>query len=216
MSEVAVCFLTYRRTEYALPCLESLVRNLACTGGWHLHIADNGSSVEHVNALVDMARSFGVEPSVSIAQGGGYGHNYNVATQMLHSTYDVIMPLEDDWRLLTLTNIDQYIAAAKERNACVRVGSLGIVGRLFGELVHYGGHFYLEFDPNSPDQYVFSGNPRIETRDWERAVGPWPEGLRAGETEITVAARKAARTRVLWPLGIESFGLFAHIGAVKA
>jgi len=216
MPNVAICFLTYKRTHYAVPALISVLENLHSAYPIFLHIADNNSPPEHVETLLNIARKYPLQGvSVSVAKGGGYGNNYNVATQSVHAYADYIIPLEDDWKLVQPLDVDTFVFDLQERSGCIRLGNIGLVGRIYAELININERLYWRLDPKSPDQYIFSGNPRIETVGWERMVGPWPTGLTAGETEIAVGTRMSARTNVLWPFGLKPSEYFVHMGTEK-
>ena len=78
------------------------------------------------------------------------------------------------------------------------------------------GLWWLALDPDSPEPHVFAGHPRLELAEWERYVGPWPEGLAAGPTEFEVAHRREARMGVAWPIDLikPTGDAFVHIGTV--
>jgi uncharacterized cupredoxin-like copper-binding protein len=193
------------------------LENIRCSDHLSVHIADNGSSPDHVEALLRIAKKAGVERiTTSIAEGGGYGRNYNVATQVIHESSDILLMLEDDWELMHPFDLSQHIQTLEMVEGCIRLGHLSITQGIVAELRNFGGSLYWHLLPNSPDQYVFTGHPRLETRAWEVAVGPWPEGLGAGAVELLVCGRPAARTNVLWPVGQASGEVFAHIGTEHA
>ena len=218
MANVVVCLLTYKRTEYALATLKGLAENLQSTEPVSLCIADNGSPDEHVDALTAFSYTIPLfkETIVNLAYGGGYGFNYNKATQVLHDRFQIIIPLEDDWVLQRPFCIDEYVQILQEHSACIRLGNIGVVQGIKANLVKIRKHLFWELDPQSRDQYIFCGGPRIETVAWERAVGPWPKNLPAGEVELRVGSRIAARSNVLWPIEHYPGRLFAHIGEIRA
>ena len=216
MPNVAICLLTYKRTEYALKTVRAALSNVWCSYPLYLHIADNGSGREHIDAIKAEASKYALAGiGVSEALGGGYGHNYNVATQHLHPYVDYILMLEDDWILNKPLDLDRLIGVLAAGDACIRLGNIGVVQGIYASLIVQGSQMFWELNAKSPDQYIFSGNPRFETRGWERAVGPWPENLSPGETELAVGRRVAARSRVFWPLGQSPFEVFGHIGAER-
>lgn len=232
---VAVCFLTYSpdadhaRVGYARRCLLALLDQLKYRNGELLwHIADDGSFPGHLEALVDICRSRGVEPTVSNTGHLGYGANMNQATQVIHDIADVVMPIEEDWELVREFDISDFVDVLiqpPEDNDndinCIRLGYLGWSNKVTGWLAQKAGQTFFYFDPNCQETHVFAGHPRIETVAFEKRVGPWPEGLRPGFTEMEVCNRRESREGIAWPMdaGINASqnyaNLFAHIGEVQ-
>jgi hypothetical protein len=243
MPEHSVCVTIYtcNRVEYAIKTISALGKHLRTKYPLSVHVADDYSTPDlaYANAS-DVGRimqaikaSFKSNPPVSWTFGerSGYGGNYNRATQMTHNIADIHIPIEEDWQLLRALNIDPLIDVLDNCNSghvgeyigCIRLGNLGSTQELRGSIKHSGTQTLLVLDPRSPEPHVFAGHPRIETRDFQKAVGPWPENIEAGATEFTVAHRYEARTGVAWPLSILRSGsefnggdLFAHIGSEKA
>lgn len=238
-AKVAVCFLTYTpsmdhpRVQYAQQCLYALTRNLHYREGELLwHIADDGSPSEHVEKLKEIIiRNTGAEPTISVTGHEGYGANMNHATQVLHPLVDIIMPLEEDWELVREFDISNLALALTEGEAvygysesisCIRLGYLGWTNDLGGYLVQHAGQTFLRFNEEfCKETHVFAGHPRIETVAFEKRVGPWPEGLKAGYTEMEVCKMDAARSGIAWPLdaGVNASQdyctLFAHVGEIQ-
>jgi LmbE family N-acetylglucosaminyl deacetylase len=229
--KVAIVLLTWSpsienpRSEYARRTLESVLENVDPGGmDLHLHIADDGSDPLHVSALVEIARFHGFEPTITNAERGGYGRSYNLATARLHSEYDLIMPIEDDWLLTRRIELEPLANAIEKSNGeirCIRLGYIGFTQELRGRFCSAADQLFLVLDPNSPEPHVFAGHPRLETVEFERTLGVWPEGLGAGATEWELVHRWDSRVGVAWPvdLGIPASqargAMFAHIGTVQ-
>lgn len=223
MNDLAVVLLTYAssvkspRHEYAVRTMEALVKYVRYSGNIHWHIADDGSPEEHILALHPPGGA-----TVTSANRSGYGASFNLATQALHSTCKYYLMVEDDWELTRELNLDPLVAALDEGLNCIRLGYVGWTQDLWGKFIAKANQTFLLLDSESPEPHVWSGHPRLETVDFQRRVGPWPEGLDPGSTEFTVAKRTAAREGIAWPmdLGIRAGQvhgtLFAHIGAVQA
>lgn len=227
---ITVGLLTYApsvahpRAEYARKTLESTLQYLDPGDNiLQFHIADDGSDSKHIELLTAICRNAGYEPTYSNAERGGYGKSYNLMCQTVHQISDLVIPLEDDWELTRPLKLE-YLAKALDENPdirSIRLGYLGITQPLLGTVAFRSGMTYLLLDPNSPEPHVFCGHPRIETVDYERDIGAWPEGKRAGETEWEVTHRWAARTGVAWPLDIgipasQDWGsIYSHIGSVS-
>lgn len=219
---LCIMLLTYDRMEYAKITLNAVMSKLKYTRGRvRIHIATDGDTDEYMNELLALADGYVDNPTKSNAHRRGYGANYNLATQVIHQM-DVkyVLPLEDDWECLRELDADTFtLALDSGKFACVRLGYLGYTQRLDGSVVAADGGHYLLLNPHSPEPHVFAGHPRIETVAWEREVGPWVEGIKAGSTEFEVAHRFEARNGVAWPMSVDprdGYGVFAHIGSEKA
>lgn len=221
MSKIAVVLLTYNRLEYAQRTLGEAMRYLETEEHEFVwHVASDGDSDAYIDAVINRhhwGRSG--RPSVTNSERGGYGKNFNLAMQVAHTECEYVLPLEDDWELTLPLNVDPIIEDMEGLHiGCARLGYIGYTQELRGTLRHGKCGHWLQFDPESPEPHVFAGHPRIEARWWSREVEPWPEGLAPGETEFSVAHRKAARRYVAWPLDLvpPSGGVFAHIGTVRS
>jgi hypothetical protein len=212
--------LTYDRFDVAKRTLESVAANLKHSGPIWMHIADDGSSQEYRDALLDIAhKCYGENVSITNSERTGYGGNFNVASKMVHHIADVILPLEDDWQMVRELNVDPIVTVLREGHFnCVRMAYLGYLKDLWGIFRHHEWLHWLEFAPNSPEQHVFTGGPRLETAEFEQAIGPWPENIDQGDTEISVCTRPVSRQKVAWPVDLIKPGgdLFKHIGQFKA
>jgi len=222
---LAVVMLTYAsgidspRHEYAKITASSLKKNLRYSGDIRWHIAHDGSPDECIKEYQDIW----CDASVSNSFRNGYGASYNLATQTLHYQCDYLLMVEDDWELLKELNLDPMVAALDEGLGCIRLGYLGWTQELGGYLAKMADHTYLVFDPESSEPHVWAGHPRLETKDFQRKVGPWPEHYDPGSTEFVVAGRQATRIGpVAWPMDMginasqQCANMFAHIGAVQA
>jgi len=217
---IAVILLTYNRLRYAQTTLARVAENLQASEPIWLHIADDGSSQQYRDTLLHQAHDlYGDNVSITDSERSGYGASYNLATQVVHTLADLVLPLEDDWELTRPFNLDLAAAALRDGTfGCVRLGYIGCTQELRGSFVSAHGLWWLGLDPDSPEPHVFAGHPRLEHREWQRTVGPWPEGLAAGETEFVVAHRPQARTGVAWPVDLvrASGDAFVHIGTIQA
>jgi hypothetical protein len=207
------------RQRYAEATLAAAFKHLKSSEPIWCHIADDGSAPEYRSHLWDLAGAYaGDLRSISNSERRGYGGNYNQASWFTHQLADVsaLLHLEDDWVLTRDLDLDPLVTVLKNepRIGMIRMGWIGYTHPLRAEFVWTQGQHYLLLDPQSPSQYVFSGGPRLETVDWARSVGPWPEGLPAGETELAVCGRPAARQGVAWPIEIvgPQGHLWEHIG----
>lgn len=224
-----VMLLTYApdmdspRKDYARETLMSTLKALDYPGQISVHIADDGSPEMHRERLREIAGGYPFVKGITVtnAERGGYGHSYNLATQVIHlHEGTIILPLEDDWRAVGPLNIRQHVQALMTGEVgCIRLGYLGLTGALRGTVRPIAGMPYLVFDGDSSERHVAAGHPRLETIEWQRSVGPWPERdregkpLDAGTVEFIWCGREAARRGVAWPM---RDGPYAHIGTVQA
>lgn len=227
---IAVILYTYSpagdpgasRAQYASATLRALFTKLRTDAHdlW-LHVADDGSTPEYREQMWDLAGHYcGDRRTITNSERRGYGGSYNSASHVVHQLAGVeaILQMEDDWILERPLDLDPLVTAlhADPRMGCIRMGALGYFHPLRAEFLWVNGAHYLLFDPTSPSQYIFSGGPRLETVAWARSVGPWPEMMPAGETELAICGRPAARQGVAWPVDlVKPVGdLFSHIGTV--
>lgn len=215
---LTICLLTYNRFDYAKITLESVLKNLRFTDKLSVHVADDGSPSGYVEALRDIVDS-DISFSSSNSARGGYGANYNLAMQTVHQWSQFVLPLEDDWELVKQLPLNKLCKDLMIiGGGCIRLGYLGFTQELRGKVVRGQEDVYLRLDSESSEPHVFTGHPRLETTEWARLVGPWPEGLGAGATEFAVSKLLAARQRIFWPMELvkPSGNMFAHIGTERA
>lgn len=227
LPRLTILLLTYApdvshpRSEYARMTLRSALDGICYDGDVWVHIADDGSDPEHVERLQELAGGYAHVRGVgtSNAQRSGYGASYNLATQQVHLANGLVLPLEDDWVLSGMLDLNRYARALLlpiKTIGCIRLGYLGYTQRLRGSFVSVEGEHYVLLDPDSEERHVAAGHPRLETVEWERAVGPWPEGLDPGTTEFEWCGYPEARKGVAWPVVTPPGGWFHHIGTVQA
>lgn len=233
--DLAIVLLTYggtaERQMYAERTLRTTLDRVHYSGDLFVHIADDGSPQVYRESLFDLASAHTPNRvSVTNAERGGYGRNYNLATQVVHTFAEIVLPLEDDWELVTDLNLDPLVEALYDpRIGCIRLGYLGFTRDDFrGRLVHVAGGTYFLIDPDNDEPHVFAGHPRLESAAWEREVGPWPErhvdgngdGVPTpGDTEFMVAHRPETRQRVAWPTHLartDGADIFGHIGTIRS
>jgi len=241
---LAVVLLTAHRVGYAVTTAFTTARNLRHDGPVHWHIADDGDDegyIEDVKRGIREGAERNVPITVTNAEGRGYGASFNLASQVVHQVADYVLPLEDDWELLReldTSTIMRMLACGGHQDRrgwqwavpppddfyaqSVRLGYLGYQWPIDAHLFKTDESLWMALDPASRDQNVAAGHPRIETVAYQRAVGPWDEGLNPGATELGWVQRPAARQGVVWPLTLVSLAnsvtgdLFAHIGTERS
>lgn len=227
---LTILLLTYTedadgpRAVYAARALRSALTGLKYSGEIHVHIADDGSPKLHRDRLVEIAGGYDHVHTVGVsnAERSGYGASYNLATQSVHQgdVHGIILPLEDDWELgpwITPFDVDGLVLALLTGSiGCIRMGYLGFTEALRCTIQDVAGTRFLVFDPESPERHISAGHPRLETVAWERAVGPWEEGVDPGTTEFLWCGAPNARKGVAWPLHTHPGGTFVHFGTIQA
>lgn len=222
MPNTVLCMLTYNRPEYARMTLGSILGNIESTDRIHVHIGDDGTGGDYLAQLEDFACQFDIVESVSVSDShrGGYGANFNQASQIVHNVENVkyVLQTEDDWELRRRLSLDTLKAQLDAGLfGCIRLGYLGYTKQISGQVIATpDGISWLLLSPDSEESFIFTGHPRFETIEWEKTIGPWPEGLLPGETEI--ALTPVARHGIVWPMEyVKPTGdCFAHIGAVQS
>lgn len=226
---VTIALLTYEdgARHTAERTLRAALDRITYAGPLSVHIADDGSVDGHVDRLREIAGGYATVEFIGASNAGrrGYGHSFNLMTQVVHLGSDVVLVLEDDWELtrpldlapLVETLLAQSLPYGGPAISCIRLGYLGFTQSLRGEFVHTQAGVMVMLDPDSQEPHIFAGHPRLETVAFERAVGPWPEGLAPGATEFTVCHIPEARRGVAWPLDFgpsaqRADSLFVHIG----
>lgn len=219
VTRLTICLLTYNRFDYAHKTLQNVLENTTYTNGTlHVHIADDGSPGDYVDRLRYLAGCYDKVASVShsITERKGYGGNFNRATNIIHDYSDYVLPLEDDWVLTAPLDLNPIIQDMQSDSdiQCIRLAPVGWTFQQLAEFVGVNFRTYLHLLPESTNQYVFSGNPRVESVLFERSVGLWPESLSPGQTEISVMGRTAARTGIYVPMWC--LPPFKTIGDIKS
>lgn len=216
---IFTCNRPAERADYAFATLDALSK-LRASEPLHLHVADDGSSQSYRDTLCAMAaKTFGDRVTVSNSDGRGYGASFNAATMVTHGLTDLVASVEDDWELQREFDLDPIADVVRAGVfGCVRMAYIGYTQDLRGKFVSHGGLQWLLLDHDSPEPHVFAGGPRLCSVSWERFVGPWPEGMAAGETEFAVAHKPNARRGVAWPVDLiyPRGDVFAHVGTLKA
>lgn len=220
---LCVLLLTYNRFQYAKHALALFLQRAHYSGELSLHVADDGSPSGYTDRLLKaVAKEVPLPAQVTStnSERGGYGKNYNLALQQIHHFAEIILPLEDDWDLQRELDLDPLVRALQEGIGCIRLGYLGWTQELRGKFIHAAGQTFLLLDKDSPEPHIAAGHPRLETREWERFIGPWSEdaSLDPGTTEFEWCHRPQAREGVVWPVDLvhPRGDLFAHVGAVRA
>lgn len=220
MSEPIVIILqTFKRTDVALRTIAAARANLRYDGSLWWYVADDGSPIEHFEAVwqaLDGADRIGGH-----TQRRGYGGNANAAWEHADRIGPLTLWLEDDWELREPLDLWPYAALLMEREdvGMVRLGYINEAR--CGEWWTHAGLGYHDMERMPPDTsfYAFTGHPSLRHRRYREAYGDYPEGLKPGETELQYAYQyrvgPSDGPAIVWPVAYPYGGLFAHIGTVK-
>ena len=215
---VVIVFQTYRRTEYALRTIAAARENLQYSGPLFWYVADDGSSQEHMDAVLNALSGEHVIGWHS--EHSCYGGNCNRAYDVVKEVTPLHLWLEDDWVLTKPVDITPHVALLIECDniGMVRLGYLNteVTGRSFGH--HESIYWLLDRIPVEDRQLVFAGHPHLRhCRYWD-AYGYYPVGVDPWETERAYARqfRGGHGPTIAWPADWPQWGHFQHIGDIKS
>lgn len=213
---ITICFLTYQRTEYALATIR-WARTYLRYPDLHWYIADDGSTQEHDDAVMQALEGEHIIGQHSIRQ--GYGASANQAWSRANEIGPLSFWLEDDWELREPLDLWPYAALLMEDDSVgmVRLGALNteMKGTSFG---HRGAMYWrLERVPSHDGTPVFCGHPSLRHNRYQVSYGSYPEGLTPGDTELAYAYqyRVGNGSSIVWPAELPGRGVFGHIGTIK-
>lgn len=218
MSEPIVIVLqTFKRTDVALRTIAAAKANLRYGGELLWYVADDGSPPEHYQAVLEAVGDVWGAHS----ERRGYGANCNAAWAVANQKSPLTLWLEDDWELRQPLDLYTYAALLMETAeiGMVRLGLLNLDIR--GRTWAHGGLVYWKLDrePHLEGTPVFTGHPSLRHRRYADAYGPYPEGLKPGDTELAYAWQFRIGTPdapgIVWPADYPANGYWGHIGAIK-
>lgn len=220
-----VCMFTRNRTGCAVATAEALLSNLSCSGrALRYVLCDDRSVPGHVDAVVDVFRRHGVEPSVHLNDDGrwGLGASMNRGLEDAFSDSDLCLRIEDDWLLKRHLDVGPWCDAMGP----MRVGSvrMGMMFRRPDELVKAGcGLLYVK--SRRKQNYTFNNQVAIVSKELWLALGKYLENVHPQRAERDMADRYNALTdrgwrppHVCWPEGwntMTQYGegmAFDHVG----
>ncbi len=217
--KVAICFLTYARTEYAIRTIRSTIRHLKYPNlGWY--VADDGSPEEHYKAVMELFENIGVRVFGTHHEKVGPGASWNKAIDEALKQCDIILWLEDDWELNKDLEITPYVKLLmeKENVGMVRMGYMAV--DLDCHTVGHDGIHYLRIEKST--QYAYSGNPSLRHRRYFDAYPRYPTDKNPGECEIyhdhDVRLKVPDGPEIWWPINLPGCGwsCWGHIGTEQS
>lgn len=211
---LAIIFLTYARTEYAVRTIRGVRQFLHYDGPVRWIVADDGSpDPAHLEAVRNELA--GADVADCSSQREGYGARANWAWHSADTFTPFTLWLEDDWELRRDLDLTPYVNLLRTRDdvGVVRLGHLPIGLNLHS--VGHDGRMYLHVQKNT--QYAFSGNPHLKhSRMWQ--AGGYPTGMKPGDTEVAYdwQVRSNGGPAIWWPLAIGDAPYFGHIGTIQS
>lgn len=210
---VIALIITYERTDLAVETIRS-VKSRVQYPNIGFHIADDGSRPGHINRLLEeIGPTYAI--SVSNSRRRGVGSNMNLGMASCLRLADFILWLEDDWvipngQMLDLRPCVQLMLDVP-RVGMVRLGRLS--AGLAGVTIAGADLLWWELSKGK-DTYVFTGNAALRHRRFCQSYGPYPEGLRPGETELAMCAKfnSTDGPSIVWPAWLTQDRMFQHIG----
>jgi hypothetical protein len=213
MPRLAVCLLTYQRTEYAVRTVESMIDNLRYEGEIGFYVADDGSEGAHVFAVMEALEAKEAKVFGSHSERLKSGPSWNRAVKNALEWADYVLWLEDDWELGKELDVTPYVALLTEREdiGMVRLGYLAV--NLKCLTVGHAGRHYLQMSRDT--QYAYSGNPSIRHRRYFDAYEWYPGDSRGpGDCEIWHDGKFRAKAgpEIWWPVDLGGWSVWGHIG----
>jgi len=218
LPNLAICLVTYKRTEQALRTIQGLCDNLLYPKdkrAWFIN--DDGSPPEHPKALRD--KLFGNSEQLlwlntQRYSGGTYnaGKGWNICMGNGYQYSDYVLWMEDDWVLESPLNIERHVRLLEEREDIGIVSYRGFTeGSDLSVRTHAGFH-YLQYFRSGDMPY--SGNPHLRHARFVQTYGVFAEDRNPGDMEQNYNERFCKRSGPeIWrPAEGNPWGIFAHIG----
>ena len=232
---IAICLLTYKRTQEALRTVVSTCEHLKYPSElirWY--VADDGSDFYHHAAVLSALQEQGMqligEHNDRFRKDGTYycGKGWNKGLGICHQYSDFVLWLEDDWVMEADLDLSRYVRLLEERPdvgiVTFRILSVGADVRTIG----WDGEIFLRYDRTT--QYAYSGNPLLRHAKYVKHYGWFAEDRSPGlielhqddmyryreDTEGKFIPREADDGPHIWrPATVDPWGGWHHIGQEK-
>lgn len=234
--EIAIGFVTYKRTAMALETVRTTIENLQYPKdrrGWY--IADDGSDGNHVQKILDLLEQNGEKVigwhserirNKNDENSFHAGKGWNKCLGICHQFSDFVLWLEDDWRLDESLDPSPHVRILMDRED---VGAVTYRILSQGANVHtvgYQGEIYLQYLRET--QYAYSGNPYLRHARYTRSYGWFAEDRNPGLIELHMDDQYRFKMDEgglqyndgkpwIWrPASISIWGSWKHIGSEKS
>lgn len=221
---LAICLVTYRRTDEAIKTIMSTCNNLEYPReliGWY--VADDGSPKAHHSALLLELQAQGMRligehnDRFRDEDSHNCGRGWNKGLGICHQYSDFVLWLEDDWVLEESLYLSRYVRLLQERP---EVGIVSFRILSIGADVHtvgWDGEIFLKYLRSR--QYAYSGNPLLRHARYTTHYGWFAEDRNPGLIELHQDDQYRLDVNDgpwIWrPVGISQWGSWGHIGSDK-
>lgn len=202
--EVTVLICTYDRLRIIERTLLALAKNLVYPRDrLHWLITDDSSPNDYLHHVSGLKICEILKPELlSTPHNMGFGANVNMGQQQVSTDYTLFV--EDDKLLEHKLDLRIGVALLETRANIGLVRYRGAGGESFiyhqfetnisdflpdyQDGVGLSGRLnYLQIDSGSPALYIYSNGPHLKHRSFHAFYGDYPEGLRLGHTEESMA-----------------------------
>lgn len=221
MNNLAICLVTYKRTEQAVRTIRGISELLDYpkeNRAWFIN--DDGSPPEHMQALRETINENGerIQWLNTERYGGGTyncGKGWNLCLGNGFQYSDYVLWLEDDWVLGEHIDIQRHMKLLEEREDVGIVTYRGLTeGSDMTVMAHDGYHYFLM---QRTSDMAYSGNPHLRHARFVKRYGIFHEDKNPGDMEIAYdyVFRHKSGPNIWRPAGINPWGAFQHIGQEK-
>lgn len=227
MNVLPVCIFTKDRTGCACATVESVLKNLSCSGHRMRWILCDDMSVKgHVEAVLKVFDRNGIVPSLHITtpERHGLGASMNMGLQDAFSDSDKCLRMEDDWLMERPFDVGPLVDRMDELN--IGLLRLGMMFRMPSELLRFPSCRDIIMVRSLKHQaFTFNNQLAVVTKKVHELIGMYPENVPPPTAERTVANMYNRLTGfgsrppyVAWPTKWATFRHydpsipFAHIG----
>jgi len=221
LPNLAICLVTYKRTEEALRTIGGVCDNLNYPQekrAWFIN--DDGSPQEHADALRDELNKRGETLQwLNRERMGGATYNagkgWNACMGVGYQYSDYVLWLEDDWVLEENLDAERHVRLLQEREDVGIITYRGLTEGNDLTITTHGGYHYFMYIRTS--QMSYSGNPHIRHARFVKFYGWFNENKNPGDMEVDYDFRFTHKTGPnIWrPAGIRPWGAFGHVGQFK-
>lgn len=232
LPDLAILFLTYKRTYEALTTIDSTLEHLKYPADqikWY--VADDGSPGEHFRDVMNFLQVR--TPNIIGAHNEKFsdipyaaGKGWNRGLGLCYQATDFVLVLEDDWRMDADLDMTRYVRLLMDEETRFSEGTVDPVGvvsfRILaaGADVHtlgWDGEMFLKYHRTT--QYAYSGNPHLRHARYTKHYGWYAEDRSPGMIELEQDDRYRLDVRngpvILRPAMLDSWGGWHHIGTEK-
>lgn len=236
LPSIAIVIVTYNRPEEIRRTVLALKENLTYDGTIVWHIADDCSPGSYGLDVKNWMQDF-LQTRVNLVKppaNSGWGKNVNYTLRTLQQ--QIVFQIEDDYVLQRKIDLTPFVLMLILNKDIALVRLDGIAGhhvhaaakemKIDNDLPNFrqcpscypGFVHYWQLNPHSHELYIYSNRPHLKHVRFHKTFGPYPEGLKLGQTEEHFAhrvkgqmMRDESSPQIIVPMGFELTN-FEHIG----